>query len=88
MHIIHFDGGIISVAALEELFFTGNHVVVSTSTGKVICQSVVIPALQRDASGVESFIFNSHYTLVAFFTNNDAGVAPRKVVLVPERIEG
>src|ERR1700726_2148506 len=60
--------------------------VVSAATREIIGKRVVIPSLQRNTARIKTFVINSDYLLVAFLANNDTGISPAKIVLVPERV--
>lgn len=58
----------------------------TAAAGEVVGQGVVVPALEGDAAGVETFVFDGYDLLFAFLADDDTGVSPGEVVLVPEGV--
>ena len=84
MYVVHLEA-IVSVFVLVRFFHVASH---ATATWKVVCSSVIIPSLQWDAPRIKTFILIGHNLLVAFLSDDDSGVTPCEVVLVPKRVDG
>lgn len=86
VHVFHLHAGVVAVSTTESLLLAWR--IVPTTSGQVVDQCIVIPALKRDAFRIEPYIIsNSDNPLVTLLANNDASVTPRKVILVPERVD-
>ena len=79
LHVVHLVLVIVSFVSLLNLD--------TATTGKVVCESIVVPALKRNAAWVEAFVFDCNNLLLAFLANDNTGVSPREIVLVPERVD-
>ena len=84
MYVVHLEA-IVSVFVLVRFLHVASH---ATATWKVVCSSVIIPSLQWDAPRIKAFILIGHNLPVAFLSDDDSGVTPCEVVLVPERVDG
>lgn len=58
----------------------------AATTREVVGEGIVVPSLERNASRVETLIVDSHDLFSALLSNDNTGVTPREVVLVPERV--
>lgn len=81
MHIVHFHAWITKAGVM--LLLAG----ASSATGEVVHKGIIIPSLLWDTSRIKPFVFNCNDALIALFANDDTGISPCKVVLVPERID-
>ena len=78
VYVVHF---VSCIVILVDLFWAA-----ASSPWEAVGRGVIVPALQGDTARIESFVFESYDFLFSFFADNDTGVSPGEVVLVPERV--
>ena len=64
-----------------------DHRGVTATTGKIVLQRIIIPSLQRNRPWIKTVVVQRHDLLGAFLANDDPGVAPAEVVLVPKGVQ-
>lgn len=85
MHVVHFHDHFVVAACSIDLFLACAEV--TAAAGEVVGHGVVVPALERDAARVEGLVFYGDDSLVTLLADDDTGVTPCEIVLLPECIE-
>src|SRR5947207_2269255 len=80
MHIVHL---ISSVRDIIIVFLDWR----GSTAREIVFSSVVIPCLQWNTGRIEALIISDDDFLVSLFANNNTGISPRKVVLLPKGVD-